>query len=515
MALVGGDPYDGGRAVAPRARGEPRSRLLPAFALLATAAIAAFVARATPSPEWLGFCGLALLPLGAWVVAGPARAATVAASLGYVAILVWAYTSRMSPVYAYAGLIDSSPPASEMLAVTALATLPAMWIPIEARRSSTVVLWVLYLMGYLPALVIPPFLQVDLADALPLDLALLASMAIVSVMARLPVSAIRRRTLSPSAFTRLLVALALLASVYIVASFGIHSLPSLQDVYGTRSEFKLALGGVVGGGYVIHWANGVINPMLLAWGLARRRPALVLLAVVGQLLIYSVTGYKATLFSIVFVPLVYAAIALARRSFGLLLSVAVPLVLLLSTSGGTAITGLASRLYATPAQLTWYYYDYYSIHPKYELSHSFLSWLTSSPYLDDPAVNIGSAYFPGTGTNANAGIWADAFANFGFAGIVTFTLVLGVVLWVADALAAGRDARVVGPVLAVATLAVNSGALFTAILTEGVALSFILILVMPPASAYATEASAVGRARRPWGGGVRPHAGEPVTRAAR
>jgi hypothetical protein len=153
-----------------------------------------------------------------------------------------------------------------------------------------------------------------------------------------------------------------------------------------------------------------------------------------------------------------------------------------STLAGGLVLALARRVFATPGQVGWYYFEYFSEHPLYQLRHSFLGWLGSNPYGVPPPEAIGSVYFPGTGTNANANFWADAFANFGVPGIVGFTLVLGLVLWVADGLGRGRDLRVVGPLLAIAGLNVSEGALFTTILTQGLALTLLLVALMPPSS---------------------------------
>jgi hypothetical protein len=141
--------------------------------------------------------------------------------------------------------------------------------------------------------------------------------------------------------------------------------------------------------------------------------------------------------------------------------------------------GLARRVFATPGQISGDYFEYFTIHPIYGLSHSFLRWFVSSPYDVDPPILIGSVYFPGTGDNANAGLWADAFANFGFVGIFAFTLVAGGLLWFADGLGRGRDARVAAPLLAIAGLTLGDSALFTTILTNGLAVSCALIALMP------------------------------------
>ena len=461
---------------------EPRRAVLPALAILAAAVAGALLGLAGPGGAWVVAAAIVVLPLGALVIAGPARAATIAASLVFGAVLIWIYRADMVPVWAYAGMIDARPSATDVMIVTGIAALPAIWIPVPARRASTIVMWVVYLLGYLPAVVLPPFLGAELGTVLRLDLALLASMAIVALILRVPVPRIDVRPLSATTFTRMLTVTGILGVLYLVAGFGVHGLPNVADVYGTRDAFKSAVGGVPGAGYLIGWATGVIYPLLMAWGIARRSWSLVILSVVAQLLVYSVTGYKATLFSIAFVPLVYLAVSYFRRSFGLLAAVGVPAILVLSAlpaAGNTAL-GLASRMYVLPAQLTYYYYEYFSIHPKFELSHSFLRWFSTQPYAQEPPDLIGSVYFPGTGTHANAGLWADAYANFGVAGILAFSVVFGLVLWAADGVSRNRDMRIVGALLGVAALAINSGALFTAILTNGVALALLLILFMPP-----------------------------------
>jgi hypothetical protein len=327
---------------------------------------------------------------------------------------------------------------------------------------------------------------------MPLALSLLAAIAIAAVLVHLPPATIKFPHLSPTAFTWLLVALGLLSSMYIAATFGIHSLPSLGNVYDTRDQFNTELGGAVAAGYIVPWAGNAINPMLMGLGIARRRIGILTLGLVGELLIYANTGLKSVLFAIALVPLVYLAILVARRSFALVAVVATPVLLIGGVILGSFTSqwslGLARRVFATPGQVSWYYYDYFSDHPPYQLSHSFLSWIFSNPYSVEPAVLIGHAYFPDENPHANASVWADAFANFGLAGILGFTVVLGLVLLIVDGLGQRRDARVFGPMLAVAGLSLAETGLFTTILTQGLALGCVLIALMPPDSGDSARA---------------------------
>jgi hypothetical protein len=469
------------------------STSLPAVGVLlaATAVGLLVLARPGPGPVPVGLGWLALAPVAALVVAGVARAATMAAALAYVLTLDWAYTSHFSPVYAYNGLVDADPAPATLLLVAGLAALPAAWLPLSARRPSTIVLWTLYVVGYVPAVMVPIYLKGDLDPILAFEVALVSSMAILGLIARVRAPAIRVPHLSLTGYTRLLTGLAVLCLLYIGATFGVRALPGLADVYATRAQFDAAEGGAAAGGYIVPWAANAINPMLMALGMARRRAALVVLALLGQLLIYGDTGYKAVLFSVVLVPLVYFAISWASRSFGPLTALGTTVVLagavLASSAPGNWALALATRVFATPGHVTWYYVDYFSSHPQYHLSHSFLSWLTSSGYSVDPPLLIGSVYFH-QGTDANASMWGDAFANFGFAGVIGFTVICGAVLWIADVVGQRRDARVAGPMLAIAGLSLGSTGLFTTMLTQGFALGCVLMALMPPSSNHVASA---------------------------
>jgi hypothetical protein len=460
------------------------STSLQAVGVLLAAAAVALVLLVHPGPIPVGLGWLALAPGAALVVVGPARATAIGAVVAFAAVLDWAYTSHFSPVYAYTGLIDAAPSPGAKLFVAALAAAPAAWLPLSARRPSTIVLWALYLVGYVPTAIVPLYLEGDLDTVLPFEVALVSSMAILALILRVHPPAIRLPHLSLTAFTRLLIGLAVLCMLYIVAVFGVHALPSLADVYTTRAQFGAAQVGAAAGGYIVPWAANAINPMLMALGIARRRADLVALGLFGQLLIYSDTGYKAVLFSVALVPLVYFAISRAGRSFGPLSALATPVILagavIASSRPGDWPLALSNRVFATPGHVGWYYFDYFSSHPQYHLSHSFLSWLFSSPYSVDAPLLIGSVYFH-QGTDANSSFWADAFANFGFTGIVVFTVVCGLVLLGLDAIGRRRDARIAGPMLAIAGLSLGSTGLFTTMLTQGLVLGAVLMVLMPPA----------------------------------
>ena len=116
---------------------------LRAVGILLAAVAAGLIVLSRPGAVPVGIGALALAPISALVLVGPARALAIAGALGYAAALNWAYTSHFSPVYAYSGLIDADPtPTAAPAAATRSAASPerrstgpsgARWIIAGAR----------------------------------------------------------------------------------------------------------------------------------------------------------------------------------------------------------------------------------------------------------------------------------------------------------------------------------------------------------------------------------------------
>jgi hypothetical protein len=283
----------------------------------------------------------------------------------------------------------------------------------------------------------------------------------------------------------LIVILAVGAMAYLVVIFGIPTnIPGFDTVYELRSLYSAVESTSLGIGYLVPWAGNVINPILMALGLARDRRALVVLAVLGQLLIYSITGLKMVFLSIILVPALFVLIRYGSRRFGALLmwgSVASLGLSVLATAVTNSTWPLAlfvTRLLAIPGQMTAYYYDFFSSHATYELSRSVLRSFIDTRYDVDPPFLIGFVYLREE-ISANANLWADSMAQFGLVAVIPFTLILGAIAWFLDSVGLGRDLRVIGPTMGLAGISLANGALLTSIMTFGIGLAIGLTLLMP------------------------------------
>ena len=173
----------------------------------------------------------------------PRRAATIAASLVFVAVLIWIYRADHGLPAGYAGMIDAAPAATDVLIVdrdrrAARDLDPGPGAPPVDDRD----------VGGLPhglpargrAAAVP---RRRLGTVLRLDLALLGSMALVALILRLPMPRIDVRPLSATTFTRILTVTGILGVLYLIAGFGMHGLPNVADVYGTARRVQAPRSG--------------------------------------------------------------------------------------------------------------------------------------------------------------------------------------------------------------------------------------------------------------------------------
>jgi hypothetical protein len=274
----------------------------------------------------------------------------------------------------------------------------------------------------------------------------------------------------------------------LIWQYGFRMPSTILDVYGRRVEYKELLGAGAGRrllSYVLTWQGGVIIPFIAAWALTRRRIIILAVAIVSQLAVFAIAGFKSHFFVIVFLSWMLLGVRFFRFK-------------LLSYSLYTAILGIClmglvdslcaiptlnllftRRLLFLPAQLYYYYYDFFSKNPHTYLSQSIiLGWLFEYPYDMRIPELIGIEYYS-RHMHANANMWADAYANFGNAGIFVFPALLRIVIHGVDNIAKGKDAYLVYALLAMPLFNLTNCAFLTTLLTHGMLLSIFLMIFIP------------------------------------
>jgi len=304
------------------------------------------------------------------------------------------------------------------------ALLPVLWMRVEFDKPSDLVQWIMYATVYIPAFVV-------MYRVLPLDqglsifsVALLGCQWGLGRILNVPHFRLKSPLFSQTMFSALVYGATIVLYAHVVIAFGFQiRWVSLADVYNVRYEYRdsiIAAGSTVA--YAVSWLANVMNPLLFALGLTRRKFWLVVLSLSGQLMLYSITGLKSLLFSGLFLTVIVFVLRSRGSKFGTSIVAGLSFVILLSVLlDKLANTAVFSSLFIRreldmSGLLTTYYFEFFRDNPKAMLGHSILKGIVRSSYQTTPPFIIGEAFFGNPQMSANANFWADAFANFGYIG---------------------------------------------------------------------------------------------------
>lgn len=416
------------------------------------------------------------------------RLVAVAAALAYTLALLWSYANVISPSFEYYKFIFHVHIPVLPIAGVAMAVLPVLWLPLTAFRPSSVTLWLIYLFVHVPSSVIP-FCTFDVEPlrALPYVITLFGCCLLLAWMTRLPRHRLQRANLPAPLFWML--ALGSVAAVVCVTVYylGLHfKVHSFSEVYDVRAEYTEALSRTPRGlMYVMIWTANVASPFLFVEGLRRRHWLLLGGSIVVQIMLYSMTGLKSFILSYVLLGGLWAMLHISERKLGrnLLLASATMVVLcagLDSVSGNGFFSSLfVRRLILTPGLFSAFYHDFFSANEKLYLSHSIFSGWFEYSYETTITYVIGQTYLGRPECGANVNFWADGFANFGYAGMIVYTLILGGVLWFVDCITHERQRVTAILLLAMPSMSLVNSALLTVLFTHGMGLAVFILWTMP------------------------------------
>src|SRR5699024_7580717 len=269
--------------------------------------------------------------------------------------------------------------------------------------------------------------------------------------------------------TAVLICISLVTYLIIFATLGFQfRFVDLLSVYDVRDEWNASTQGSGIIHYLRSWQASAVNPLIFALGVYQRRYWLSAIAIFGQYLLYTSTGFKGTLFLILAWLLIALLLRVRKLKVdGLILVWGMMGLILITnfldaTSNSLFWSSLFTRRFlVTPTMLTNAYVDYFDENPKAYLGHSIFSNFVDYPYEQSiPRVIGGYLGFPEMAANTN--LFADGFANFGWLGIFIVGVLLLFILRLADRASVGLPILVSGIVLTGPAMNLsNSGILTT------------------------------------------------------
>lgn len=422
----------------------------------------------------------------------------VVGSLAYVLLLHVAYVRVVAPDFWYLGFRARAVELVPYGTTLGFIAILALTLPAKLRRPSDFLLWATFILTVAPAMATSHF-----ADIIPTETAFRLSATLgscfliaVVLVRRGPRFTLRIRV-SPNLVWAVIGVFSITTYGYLALTTGLQlRLTSLATVSDFRFEYReqvAAVGPAIA--YLVTAQGYVINPLIMVRGLFRAQPHLVLLSMLGQLLIFSLTGYKMVVLA---VP---AAILLAitfrrgsrmrgdRLLFGIVGITAVALAI--DAFAGTRQLTLifVNRLLLVPAALTSAYVAVFIDREKGLWGYSALSGITDYPYQKPPNFLVGALFIGDPAVSANANFFADGYANYGYFGMLIETLVFALLLWTVDGAFRYVPMRVTCVILLLPVIALANSSVFTSITTHGFALAILLGTVLPRTGWAATRRS--------------------------
>ncbi|MBW0101554.1 hypothetical protein [Pseudonocardia sp. KRD291] len=417
------------------------------------------------------------------------RLPLAAATLAYVGVLHLVYLHAIVPTFTYLRYDYRVPDPFDYTFALALVVGLALVLPSRIARPSQFFAWTLFLVAVAPSIVVPQYASVlDRGEALEVACWVAATYLPVALFGtrRAVRGMLPGLRLPGTAFWTGFVAVSAAIYAYLIAVVGLRwDLPSLGDVYGVRAQFAETGTSHAALNYVVPVAANVLNPLAMARGLVGRRWVWLAGGVIGQVFIYSFTGYKVAALSPAALLVVYLLFRCSPRpaaALALIGTTALAAAMwlmdhLTSTTDYTSI--MVRRFLITPGLLTAAYVHVFGDLEKVALSHSFLSSFSTYPYGKDPPQLVGTLFFGNPDTHANANLFADGYANFGYPGMALECLVLLVLLWLIDDACRGISIRVSSLILVMPVLALADSGIFTTMLTHGLVAAIVVCALVP------------------------------------
>jgi hypothetical protein len=105
----------------------------------------------------------------------------------------------------------------------------------------------------------------------------------------------------------------------------------------------------------------------------------------------------------------------------------------------------------------------------------------------DASREIGLAYFGSSNVDANANLWAEGFADLGVPGILGFTLIAAVMIWLYDSIARRRNLELAVLLAVMPAVGLSNSAPTTVLITHGGLAAATLLFLAPLPRAETVE----------------------------
>jgi hypothetical protein len=280
----------------------------------------------------------------------------------------------------------------------------------------------------------------------------------------------------------------LLSTILIILIWAVYSDFQIVTTFDDGTERRLYLRtlnmpGVIR--YLMSWFGNVILPFIFIFFLSKRKYLLSLIVFLLGLLLFSINGLKTWLiiFPAIFGLFISYNIFKTSRSIiimmGILSGIFGMLIFFFSlVSDDLLFVSLFHRIFSIPAELNYEYFYFFQNETYLFLRESILRNFFLSDFNGNLSFIIGERLTGNASSNANNGLFGDAYSNFGIIGVLIYPILITNIYYIFIRSFKINDKIIVLSVLFILTWNLINASLFSWLLTGGVIVLLILYMIL-------------------------------------
>lgn len=262
---------------------------------------------------------------------------------------------------------------------------------------------------------------------------------------------------------------------------------NILKVYDSRYLLRTTMVGFVN--YFDSWVYTTIIPFFIIHSIYTKKKNKALFLCFLQLVLYGFFSHKFILFTLIIILLLYYVTEKLIKNpytviYCFIFGNFICLFFYFFCQGylkgiNDIAVWLYHRAFYTPAQINYYYYDYYSVREFEYFSYSFLRHFVKAKDMLAPAFQIGEHYYNNPATSSNASYIGSGYMQGGFVVLEIYSFLIGRMLNFLGNL------KKVSPKILIPFMTIPFLRLFissdlpTTLLTGGLGIAFLLICLMP------------------------------------
>ncbi|PKE07878.1 hypothetical protein CW676_00665 [Macrococcoides caseolyticum] len=394
----------------------------------------------------------------------------------YFITLYFSYRYFVAPIFGYSGLTYN--PNISKLIISIIYILLLFIFFKDNRKPSSDLLYIIYINLFIPLVMFYWMNNMEGIYVFMVFISILTMLITTNKIKPFKVVGLPIRLSIPFEF--IIYFLTLTLFILFILKYGWFDSRSLnfESIYQLRSEKEYS--GMWA--YLVNWLTKAFIPMLLVIFYFNRNLLLMLSTVCMQLIIYTSTGSKTLLFSSFYIIVLCFLIDKRWLKTGL------PLLYSFLIFISMAIYKLLGNIYLLsiipirqliiPAQVSYQHFNFFKFREKLYFSEGIIGDIfgLNSPYVRKSTLMVGDGK-----SNANTGIFSDAFDNGGFYLIFIYSVIFIIILLYINMIAAYWQNNAIFTSLFIYSMIIlTDGSLLTTILTWGMFILLFSIIFINP-----------------------------------